>query len=104
MDIACTIKYKDICKMFERIRMAKTMQRKVVLLRRYYESFCQHRESFRRNVNLTIDEAETGTTSFFSVLRLLLPDADKTRMNYGLQITALGRLYINVLQLANDCM
>lgn len=80
------------------------MQEKEVLLRRYYESFCHHRETFRRNIYVTTDKAEDGNTSFFSVLRLLLPDADKTRMNYGLQITTLGRLYANVLQLANDCM
>lgn len=104
MDIASTIKFRDICKMLERVKMAKNLKRKEILLGRYYESFCQHRELFRRNINLTSDVVENGSTSFFSVLRLLLPDADKSRDNYGLQITALGRLYTNVLQLANDCM
>ncbi|KAH8387859.1 hypothetical protein KR093_009908, partial [Drosophila rubida] len=102
MDIAETIKFRDICKMMERVKGAKNIPRKELILRRYYESFCKHRESFRQGANVTAAQAEDGSSSFYSVLRLLIPSADRGRDNYGLQITALGRLYTRVLQLAKD--
>ncbi|XP_062139065.1 DNA ligase 4 [Drosophila sulfurigaster albostrigata] len=101
-DIANTIKFRDICKMMERVKAAKNTQRKELILRRYYESFCKHRTAFRQSVNVTAAQAEDGRSSFYSVLRLLIPSADRGRDNYGLQITALGRLYTRVLQLPKD--
>lgn len=103
MDIADTIKFRDICKMMERVKAAKNTQRKEIVLKRYYESFTKHRESFRQKSGVLVDDAEDGNSSFYSVLRLLIPSADRARDNYGLQITALGRLYTRVLQLAKDC-
>ncbi|KAM8718835.1 hypothetical protein ACLKA7_001529 [Drosophila subpalustris] len=88
--------------MMERVKAAKNTQRKEIVLKRYYESFSKHRESFRQKSGVAVDHEEDGTSSFYSVLRLLIPGADKARDNYGLQITVLGRLYTRVLQLAND--
>ncbi|KAH8409017.1 hypothetical protein KR009_005324 [Drosophila setifemur] len=101
-DIASTIKFRDICDLFEKLKATKKLANKEDVLKCYYESFCRHRESFRQQYGLSDDEGETGASSFYSVLRLLLPSADTHRDNYGLQITALGRLYIRVLQLASD--
>lgn len=103
VDIASTIKFRDICDLFEKLKATKKVANKEDVLKCYYESFCRHRESFRKQTGLTDDDVENGTSSFYSVLRLLLPSADTGRDNYGLQITALGRLYIRVLQLARDC-
>ncbi|XP_064536990.1 DNA ligase 4 [Drosophila montana] len=102
MDISSTIKFRDICTMMERVKVAKNMQRKELILKRYYDSFCKHRETFRQNASLTGNQVEDGASSFYPVLRLLIPGADTSRDNYGLQITALGRLYTRVLQLAKD--
>ncbi|XP_068154821.1 LOW QUALITY PROTEIN: DNA ligase 4, partial [Drosophila tropicalis] len=110
MDIASTIKFRDICKMFEQVKSQKNQQRKELVLKRYYESFQRHRQSFRQtceeqndqNQRTETNSVENGSSSFYSVLRLLLPSADTARDNYGLQITALGRLYTRVLQLAKD--
>ncbi|XP_023176377.2 DNA ligase 4 [Drosophila hydei] len=102
MDISSTIKFRDICTMMKRVKEAKNTQRKELILKRYYTSFCKHRESFRQGANLTVNQAEDGSSSFFPVLRLLLPGADTSRDNYGLQITALGRLYSRVLQVSKD--
>ncbi|KAI8034707.1 DNA ligase 4 [Drosophila gunungcola] len=102
IDIASTIKFRDICDLFEKLKATKKVVNKEEVLKSYYESFCRHRESFRRQTGLTDDQAENGVSSFHSVLRLLLPGADTGRDSYGLQITALGRLYIRVLQLPVD--
>ncbi|XP_017016094.2 DNA ligase 4 [Drosophila takahashii] len=101
-DIASTIKFRDICDLFEKLKATRKVANKEEVLKSYYESFCRHRESFRRQTGLTDDQAENGVSSFYSVLRLLLPGADTGRDTYGLQITALGRLYIKVLQLPGD--
>lgn len=103
MDISNTIKFRDICTMMQRVKEAKNAQRKEIVLKRYYDSFCKHREAFRQGANLTSNQTEDGATSFYPVLRLLLPGADTARDNYGLQITALGRLYSRILQVAKDC-
>ncbi|EDW00339.1 DNA ligase 4 [Drosophila grimshawi] len=102
MDISDTIKFRDICTMMERVKVAKNTQRKEIVLKRYYDSFSKHREAFRQNAGLTAKQSEDGKSSFYPVLRLLLPGADNSRDNYGLQITALGRLYTRVLQLPKD--
>ncbi|KAH8289775.1 hypothetical protein KR054_010784 [Drosophila jambulina] len=102
VDIASTIKFRDICDLFEKLKATKKVANKEDVLKSYYESFCRHRESFRKETGLSDDQVESGASSFYSVLRLLLPSADTGRDNYGLQITALGRLYIRVLQLAKD--
>ncbi|EDV38307.1 uncharacterized protein Dana_GF21760 [Drosophila ananassae] len=101
-DIARTIKFRDICDLFEKLKATKKVVNKEDVLKSYYESFCRHRDSFRRETGLTDEQEETGESSFYPILRLLLPSADTKRDNYGLQITALGRLYIRVLQLATD--
>jgi len=103
VDIASTIKFRDICSLFEKIKATQKVANKEEVLKSYYESFCRHRESFRRQTGLNNDQPEDGASSFYSVLRLLLPGADTGRDTYGLQITALGRLYIRVLQLPTDC-
>ncbi|XP_017055785.1 DNA ligase 4 [Drosophila ficusphila] len=102
VDIASTIKFRDICDLFEKLKATKKVVNKEEILKSYYESFCRHRESFRQQTGLTDDQPESGASSFYSVLRLLLPGADTGRDTYGLQITALGRLYIRVLQLPVD--
>ncbi|XP_017138279.1 DNA ligase 4 [Drosophila miranda] len=102
MDIATTVKFRDVCELFEKVKAAKKVQDKEDVLRSYYESFCRHREAFRQAAGLTDEQSENGSSSFHSVLRLLLPSADTRRDNYGLQITALGRLYTRVLQLTRD--
>ncbi|ALC48644.1 Lig4 [Drosophila busckii] len=102
MDIASTIKFRDICEMMEKVKAARNTQRKEIVLKRYYESFCKHRLAFRQSAGLTENDPEEGNSSFYAVLRLLIPGADTARDNYGLQITNLGRIYTSVLQLAAD--
>ncbi|XP_034671871.1 DNA ligase 4 [Drosophila subobscura] len=102
MDIATSIKFCDVCELFEKVKATEKIQDKEDVLKSYYESFCRHREAFRQAAGLTDDPSENGSSSFHSVLRLLLPSADTRRDNYGLQITALGRLYTRVLQLTRE--
>ena len=40
--------------------------------------------------------------TFFSVMRLLVPQADKSRPAYGLKEPALAKQYIDVLNIAKD--
>ena len=40
--------------------------------------------------------------TFFSVMRLLVPQADKSRPAYGLKETALAKQYIDILNIAKD--
>ncbi|XP_017086488.1 DNA ligase 4 isoform X2 [Drosophila eugracilis] len=102
LDIASTIRFRDICGVLEKVKASKKVASKEAVLRNVYESFCRHRVSFRQESGLTDDQVEDGVSSFYSVLRLLLPGADTGRDSYGLQITTLGKLYINVLQLPKD--
>ena len=40
--------------------------------------------------------------TFFSVMRLLVPQVDKSRPAYGLKETALAKQYIDILNIAKD--
>ena len=42
------------------------------------------------------------TDTFFSVMRLVIPQVDKPRAAYGLKETALAKQYIDILNIAKD--
>lgn len=44
-----------------------------------------------------------GRSSFYCILRCLIPKADTARQSYGLQMPTLGRVYIKALQLSAQC-
>uniref|UniRef100_A0A0A1XLZ5 DNA ligase 4 n=1 Tax=Zeugodacus cucurbitae TaxID=28588 RepID=A0A0A1XLZ5_ZEUCU len=102
MDIAKNIKFADICTMLERVKCAKNQAAKEKIIRRYYESFQKFRQIYRDKEGLTAADAEDGCTSFFCVLRCLIPREDMSRKAYGLQITTLGSVYTEVLQINRD--
>lgn len=102
MDISRNIKFSDTCIMLQRIKKATNQASKEKLIRRYYDSFQKFRQIFRDRVGLTAADPEEGGTSFFCILRCLIPREDMSRKAYGLQITTLGCVYTEVLQLNKD--
>lgn len=46
---------------------------------------------------------QDGCSSFYCVLRCLIPGADKGRPSYGFQIHSLGKVYMKILQLGANC-
>ncbi|XP_037936936.1 DNA ligase 4-like [Teleopsis dalmanni] len=102
MDISESIKFKDICSMLEKVKNAVNVAAKEKYLRRYYDSFCKYRHNYRQENGIGEDDSEEGNTSFYCVLRCLIPGSDSVRPPYGLQITSLGKVYIKVLQLSED--
>ncbi|XP_054729929.1 DNA ligase 4-like [Anastrepha obliqua] len=102
MDISKNIKFADICSMLDKVKNAKNQASKEKILRRYYESFLKFRQIFRKEQGIPVDSPEDGSSSFFCVLRCLIPREDMSRKAYGLQITTLGSVYSDVLQLSKD--
>lgn len=52
MEIADTIKFRDICSMFKRIKDYDNKDKKGKIVKQYYDSFCKHREKFREEQKL----------------------------------------------------
>uniref|UniRef100_A0A1I8PP02 DNA ligase 4 n=1 Tax=Stomoxys calcitrans TaxID=35570 RepID=A0A1I8PP02_STOCA len=102
MEISETIKFRDICLILNRIAKTDNKDKKGRIVKQYYESFCKHRERFREEQKMKPDEPETGRSSFYCILRCLIPNADMARSPYGLKIHTLGRVYIKVLQLGSE--
>ncbi|XP_067641876.1 DNA ligase 4 [Eurosta solidaginis] len=102
MDISKNIKFADICSMLDKVKNSKNQETKEKILRRYYESFLKFRQVFRKEQAVPADSPEDGSSSFFTVLRCLIPREDMSRKAYGLQITSLGSVYIDVLNLPKD--
>lgn len=102
MDISKNMRFAHICVMFERVKKAKNQASKEKIIRAYYYSFQEFRKSLRDTAGLTAADPEDGCSSFFCVLRCLIPREDMSRKAYGLQITTLGSVYTEVLQLNKD--
>ncbi|XP_018798051.1 PREDICTED: DNA ligase 4 [Bactrocera latifrons] len=102
MDISKNIKFCETCTMLQRIQKAQSPAAKEKLVRHYYESFQKFRLLFRERVGLTAADREDGGTSFYCILRCLVPREDMSRKAYGLQVSTLGSVYTEVLQLNKD--
>ncbi|XP_012162319.1 DNA ligase 4 [Ceratitis capitata] len=102
MDISKNIKFADICSMLDKVKNSKNQESKEKVIRRYYDSFQKFRQIFREKQGLAANCPDDGETSFYSVLRCLIPREDLSRKPYGLQISTLSSVYIEVLQLAKD--
>ena len=51
---------------------------------------------------LSLSPSLCQTDTFFSVMRLVIPQVDKSRAAYGLKETALAKQYIDILNIAKD--
>lgn len=51
---------------------------------------------------MSLDSQVHQTDTFFSVMRLLIPHVDKSRLAYGLKETALAKQYIDILNIARE--
>lgn len=47
MEIADTIKFRQICSMLSKIKNTNNKEKKTKIIKEYYDSFCKHREAFR---------------------------------------------------------
>uniref|UniRef100_A0A1A9W1G8 DNA ligase 4 n=1 Tax=Glossina brevipalpis TaxID=37001 RepID=A0A1A9W1G8_9MUSC len=99
MEIAEKISFSIICSMLQKIKDANNKQKKLRYIEEYYKSFCKYRQEFRQEYQLKPEMEEDGRSSFYCVLRCLIPGADKGRPPYGLQINSLGKVYMKILQL-----
>lgn len=60
MEIADTIKFRDICSMLKKIKDTNNKDKKSKIVKQYYESFCKHREKFREEQQWKPDMPEVG--------------------------------------------
>ncbi|XP_061401399.1 DNA ligase 4-like, partial [Musca vetustissima] len=102
MEISETIKFRDICSLLNRVSKTNNKDKKCRIIKQYYASFCKHRERFREEQKMKPDMPEDGRSSFYCILRCLIPKSDNAREPYGLQVPTLGRVYIKVLQLSSQ--
>lgn len=95
-NIGASIKFAGFVDFLERLSTAKTVPQKIAQLRKYYASFCEFRQQFCERFRTNpLDDADNS--SFFPVLRLLLPALDAERDACGLQTTMLGKLLVRLL-------
>ncbi|KAL9877806.1 DNA ligase 4 [Glossina fuscipes] len=99
MEIAEKINFSVICSILQKIKDTNNKEKKLRYIEEYYKSFCKYREQFRLENHLKPEVEEDGSSSFYCVLRCLIPGADKGRPSYGLQIPSLGKVYMKILQL-----
>ncbi|TMW39261.1 hypothetical protein DOY81_015659, partial [Sarcophaga bullata] len=84
--------------MLSKIKNTNNKEKKAKIVKEYYDSFCKHRQAFREEQQWKPEMEEDGRSSYYCILRCLIPNADMARPAYGLQIPTLGKVYIKVLQ------
>ncbi|KAJ6639658.1 DNA ligase 4 [Pseudolycoriella hygida] len=89
-DISTKVKFSKVSGTLERIHGAKTLPKKVSILKGYFESFREFQSTF------TSTEANCYS-SFYPVLRLILPKQDRDRDSYGIKTFAIGKIYVRIL-------
>uniref|UniRef100_A0A1B0EZA0 DNA ligase (ATP) n=1 Tax=Phlebotomus papatasi TaxID=29031 RepID=A0A1B0EZA0_PHLPP len=89
-----SIKFSSVTELFEKIRETKNAHRKEELLKIFLQTFRNFRENAQKSDK---DQNYLQNTSFYPILRLLLPNCDLERGSYGIKEATLGRLYIRVL-------
>ncbi|XP_058813834.1 DNA ligase 4 [Topomyia yanbarensis] len=86
------VKFSEISAMLEKVKeAAKVPSKRDQVLRRYFASFSQFQREYRQKYG------DTGRSTIFPILRLLLPTADRERDSYGLRIKSLRDMYIKIL-------
>lgn len=93
MDISKSIKFHDLCQKFEKIKNTNEISMKEKKLLQTLNSFLDYAKEFREK------NSDVSKSSFYCLLRCLLPNSDNSRESYGIQITTLGKIYIKILQL-----
>ncbi|XP_055681211.1 DNA ligase 4 [Lutzomyia longipalpis] len=88
--ISKSIKFSSVTALLEKIRDKKSIVIKEKLIRKFLQEF----QEFLGNPQNTEKKQKT---SFYPVLRLLLPDCDHERGSYGIKEATLGRLYVRGL-------
>ncbi|KAI3386955.1 hypothetical protein SNEBB_004140 [Seison nebaliae] len=85
-----TIPFSSLVSLLEKVSKVTKIDRKKTLLRQYAMDW----RNIKRKSDVTMKD---DRFSFFSILRLLLPQHDQYRLNYGLKETKLGRLIVDAL-------
>ena len=80
-----SLKFKDICNLFEAIKKADNKKDKLELV--------FHKE-LKKNIG--------SDGSLFPLLRVLLPSIDEDRASYGLKEASIAKLYVDKLALVLD--
>lgn len=93
-DISSHINFSVITEIFEKVSQSSSITHKADILKRYIESFQKFRKSYLTDHK---GNAKSANTTFFAILRLLLPQYDRDRESYGIKVTTLGKIYVRLL-------
>ncbi|KAF7261200.1 hypothetical protein EG68_01690 [Paragonimus skrjabini miyazakii] len=88
--IAENVSFSTCCRLFEKLRATNGAKSKRTILSRFIQLW----DVQYTNLCSTNDRAGAGRASFYPVLRLLLPQFDRSRPAYGLREASITRLYI----------
>lgn len=91
-DVSVHIQFEQLYVLFETLCKTPQPAKKRELLRDFYKSF-------REKASALSKTCPDVNTSFYPVLRLIIPDADRERGPYGLRAIKFARVIINVLSL-----
>ncbi|GLG98951.1 DNA ligase 4 [Gryllus bimaculatus] len=87
--VASKIPFSDLCKLCEKVSCAKKPHKQEIL-KKYIKYFRDYAEKFA-------SESPQVDTSFYPVMRLLLPQLDRERGPYGVKEHTLAVIYIRIL-------
>lgn len=90
VNIASQIPFSDLCKLCEKISSARKDQKQQIL-KKYLNYF---RDFAEKNPE--------ANTSFYPIMRLLLPQLDRERSAYGVKENTLAHIYIKILCLPKE--
>ncbi|RDD46321.1 DNA ligase 4 [Trichoplax sp. H2] len=92
--VADEVPFFDLCTLLERISQASGKEKK----KKIYSDFL----SSWRTAHFKLYGKSSTEDSFFSAMRLLLPQMDKERLAYGMKETALAKYYIDILSISKE--
>ena len=111
------VKFSNLCNLLERISKSQGAIAKQKLMTRFISDWRKtHKEVHVNDPELptpstdgqTATNSLTGASgtilqdSFYSILRLLLPQSDRERIAYGLKESKLGKHLVEVLSISKD--
>ncbi|XP_062971961.1 DNA ligase 4 [Elgaria multicarinata webbii] len=95
LTVASQVPFADLCSTLERIQKCKSRPEKAKYFKEFLDSWRKFHDALHKNEKDVID-------SFYSALRLILPQLERERMAYGIKETMLAKLYIELLNLPKD--
>ncbi|XP_068735127.1 DNA ligase 4-like [Montipora capricornis] len=93
--VAAQVPFYDLCCLLEKISETSGTEKKKKILSTFVSSWREAHGKLHKDTSKTTD-------SFYSAMRLLLPQLDKERGAYGIKEVVLAKYYIDILSIGKD--